>query len=95
MLPFVLFFQLVYGQYVNVNPPINAQTSCALQNNGLSNSETAVDMLGIGCTTYKAVVSNSQLNIEYFNCVNSPAFSSTAISLQREITNPDVSLMID
>lgn len=90
---FVLFFQLAHGQYFNVFPPVNAQTSCALLNTGLSHSETAVDILGIDCATYKAVVSNTHLNIEYYDC-SSPDFP-TAFPLSFEITNPDVSLMID
>ncbi len=93
----LLFFFCIHanGQYINVNPPGNiAEIDCDLYDPFLNRSETAVDMIKVGCEVYKIAVSNNSWSLYYDNCSGSSTFLNAG-SFSNTMSNPDVVLIYD
>lgn len=83
------------GQYINVNLPGNiAEIDCDLYDPFLNRSETAVDMIKVGCEVYKIAVSNNAWSLYYDNCSGSSTFLNSG-SFANTMSNPDVVLIYD
>lgn len=91
----MLFCVHANGQFVNVNPPGNvSENDCYLQDYSLNHSETAVDIIQVGCEVYKIAVSNSSWSLYKDSCSGSALFQNQ-FSFTNTISNPDVALVYD